>query len=166
MQETTEKRNQTYTYGALHRKIVYASAAIVVIVFVIGVWSVATGGWGDGLTELPILVVLIGINFYQIVPDIFSRITLTEDTLRRTWPLKADQEVRYEHIERVLLGGMAVEVYTTPDASIHRPQDEMPDLQISRNLENAGHFITTFVNHLPPRVKVDNPSGEFAQLRR
>ena len=166
MRETKEESSQTYTRGALDRNIVYASAAIVVISFVMGVWSVATGGWGDGLTELLTLVVFIGINFYQIVSDIFSRISLTEDTLRRTWPLKTDQEVRYEHVERVLLGGMAVEVYTTPDAPIHRPQDEMPDLQISRDLENAEHFITAFIDRLPLQVKVDNPSGEFAQLRR
>ncbi len=80
------------------------------------------------------------------------------------WPLKVDQEIRYEHIERVFLGGMAVEV--PPHASVHRPQDEMPNLQMSRDLENAGHFITTFIDRLPPQVKVDNSSGEFAQLRR
>jgi len=155
---------RSYAYAAWHRGSAYALTGATVLVAGAVVWLVVSGG--ENAAGFAMLTVVIGMNTFQAATEFLSTFRLTGESLRVERPFAGDQEVRYADIERVLIGGMAVEVHVASDASEHTPGRTQPDLQISRDIRDAENFLRRLVNHLPPAAVVENPSGEFSELRR
>jgi hypothetical protein len=130
----------------------------------VAVWFVVSGG--ENAAAFAILTVVIGMNTTQAATEFLSTFRLTGESLRIERPFAGDQAVRYADIGRVLIGGMAVEVQVASDAPAHAPGRAGPDVQISRDIQDVEDFLRQLVDHLPPATVVENPSGEFAELRR
>jgi hypothetical protein len=135
-----------------------------VLVAGVAAWFVVSGR--EDAATFGILTVLIGMNALQTTTEFLSTFRLTGESLRVERPFADDEEVRYADIERVLIGGMAVEVHVASDAPAHVPGRTGPDVQISRDIQDVEDFLRRLVDHLPPAAVVENPSGEFAELRR
>lgn len=155
---------RSYAYAAWHRGVAYALTGATVLVAGMVVWLVVSGG--ENAAASGILTVLIGMNALQTATEFLSTVRLTGESLRIERPFAGDRAVRYADIERVLIGGMAVEVHVASDAPAHAPGHTGPDVQISRDIQDVEDFLRQLVDHLPPATVVENPSGEFAELRR
>jgi hypothetical protein len=155
---------RSYAYAAWHRSLAYALTAGAVLVAGVAAWFVVSGR--EDAAAFGILTVLIGMNALQTTTEFLSTFRLTGESLRIERPFAGDQEVRYADIERVLIGGMAVEVHVASDAPGHVPGRTGPDVQISRDIQDVEDFLRLLVDHLTPAAVVENPSGEFAELRR
>jgi hypothetical protein len=155
---------RAYTYGRFQRGAAYAFIGGAVLVAGVAVWGVFNGS--DQSTTLPLLVAVIAINAFQTVPNLLSTVRLSDEALRIERPLSEAEEVRYGDVGRVFLGGAAVEVYVAPDAPSYAPGRSAADLRVSRDIEDAEDFIRHLAHRLPEKAAVENPSGEFADLRR
>jgi len=94
------------------------------------------------------------VNGYQSAGKLASTFQLTEDRLRQERPLHSDREIPLDEIQRVFIGGMTVEIYTSSGPE--------PRLEFHRKLQGGDDLIEKLARRLPSDTEIEHPSGELA----
>jgi hypothetical protein len=89
------------------------------------------------------------------IPSLLSELHLTENRLRKEWPLRANREVYFDEVDRVFVGGASVELYVASGAD--------PALTFDRKIRGGDELIEKLVRRLPASAEVDHPSGELQE---
>jgi hypothetical protein len=144
---------EVYRYGPLYRWGATGTAGIVVLsVLAISGTMVIKGlsgmNWGAYAGAVAGMV-----GAAVSVPSLLSELHLTENRLRKKWPLRANREACFGEVDRVFIGGSSVAVYVTPGAD--------PVLTWDRKIRGSEDLIEKLVRRLPASAEVDHPSGEL-----
>jgi hypothetical protein len=95
------------------------------------------------------------LGAFTSAPELLSELSLTEDRLRKEWPLRSNREVCLHDVRRVFIGGVSVELYVDSDHD--------PALTFNRNVQDGDDLIEKLVGRLPASARVDHPSGELSE---
>ena len=145
------KGHRVYTYGTLSRVSAYGLLLSVPGAGAFLIWKSVSGTDSADLIAIWCLFALLVLNAWQVSSKSLSAIRLADDCLFLEHLLQSDRKVCLAEIHRMVIGGVAVKIYTSPGRD--------PDLVFQRSLKDGDDLIKRLMRVLPESTEIENLSG-------